>query len=248
MRPALSDYQHLASGKVRELYRIDDDHLLFVASDRISAFDYILDNRDPRQGPHPDRDERVLLRLHRGAQPSRRSARRPAHPRRGARPRAGGAQARDDSRRVRRARLPHRLRADRLPEDRRGLRHRAAAGSDRGQQVRRRRCSPRPPRPSSASTTRTSRSPTSIDLVGAVRANQLRDLTLQTYMQAADHALTQGNHHRRHQVRVRRRRAAATWCWPTRSSPPTRRGTGPPTPTARVSCSPASTSSSSATG
>ena len=40
MRPALSDYPHLASGKVRELYRIDDDHLLFVATDRISAFDH----------------------------------------------------------------------------------------------------------------------------------------------------------------------------------------------------------------
>ena len=63
MRPALTDYRHLASGKVRELYRIDADHLLFVASDRISAFDYVLDTRDPRQGPHPHRDERVLLRL-----------------------------------------------------------------------------------------------------------------------------------------------------------------------------------------
>src|SRR5689334_18611005 len=50
MRPALSDYQHLASGKVRELYRIDDDHLLFVASDRVSAFDYILDNQIPDKG------------------------------------------------------------------------------------------------------------------------------------------------------------------------------------------------------
>ena len=50
MRPALSDYQHLASGKVRELYRIDDDHLLFVATDRISAFDYILDNEIPDKG------------------------------------------------------------------------------------------------------------------------------------------------------------------------------------------------------
>jgi phosphoribosylaminoimidazole-succinocarboxamide synthase len=43
MRPALTDYRHLASGKVRELYSIDADHLLFVASDRISAFDYVLD-------------------------------------------------------------------------------------------------------------------------------------------------------------------------------------------------------------
>jgi phosphoribosylaminoimidazole-succinocarboxamide synthase len=50
MRPALSDYQHLASGKVRELYRIDDAHLLFVATDRISAFDYILDSKIPDKG------------------------------------------------------------------------------------------------------------------------------------------------------------------------------------------------------
>ena len=50
VRPALSDYQHLASGKVRELYRIDDEHLLFVATDRISAFDHILDTRIPDKG------------------------------------------------------------------------------------------------------------------------------------------------------------------------------------------------------
>ncbi|HZA10346.1 phosphoribosylaminoimidazolesuccinocarboxamide synthase [Mycobacterium sp.] len=50
MRPALSDYQHLASGKVRELYRIDDKHLLFVATDRISAYDYILDSEIPDKG------------------------------------------------------------------------------------------------------------------------------------------------------------------------------------------------------
>jgi phosphoribosylaminoimidazole-succinocarboxamide synthase len=50
VRPSLSDYRHLTSGKVRELYRIDDDHLLFVASDRISAFDYILDTEIPDKG------------------------------------------------------------------------------------------------------------------------------------------------------------------------------------------------------
>jgi len=50
LRPALSDYQHVASGKVRELYRIDDDHLLFVATDRISAFDYVLDSLIPDKG------------------------------------------------------------------------------------------------------------------------------------------------------------------------------------------------------
>ena len=50
MRPALSDYQHLASGKVRELYRVDDEHLLMVATDRISAYDYILDSEIPDKG------------------------------------------------------------------------------------------------------------------------------------------------------------------------------------------------------
>lgn len=50
MRPALTDYRHLASGKVRELYSIDDEHLLFVATDRISAFDYILDTLIPDKG------------------------------------------------------------------------------------------------------------------------------------------------------------------------------------------------------
>jgi phosphoribosylaminoimidazole-succinocarboxamide synthase len=50
MRPALSDYRHLASGKVRELYRIDDETLLFVATDRISAYDHILDADIPDKG------------------------------------------------------------------------------------------------------------------------------------------------------------------------------------------------------
>lgn len=50
MRPALSDYRHLASGKVRELYRIDDEHLLFVATDRISAYDHILSSQIPDKG------------------------------------------------------------------------------------------------------------------------------------------------------------------------------------------------------
>lgn len=50
MRPALSDYEHLASGKVRELYRVDGETLLFVASDRISAYDHILDSQIPDKG------------------------------------------------------------------------------------------------------------------------------------------------------------------------------------------------------
>jgi phosphoribosylaminoimidazole-succinocarboxamide synthase len=41
---------HLASGKVRELYALDDDHLLLVASDRISTFDVILPTEIPDKG------------------------------------------------------------------------------------------------------------------------------------------------------------------------------------------------------
>jgi phosphoribosylaminoimidazole-succinocarboxamide synthase len=41
---------HVGSGKVREIYRIDVDRLLFVASDRISAYDVILDDPIPDKG------------------------------------------------------------------------------------------------------------------------------------------------------------------------------------------------------
>jgi phosphoribosylaminoimidazole-succinocarboxamide synthase len=34
----------VASGKVRDLYEIDVDTLLFVASDRISAYDVVMEN------------------------------------------------------------------------------------------------------------------------------------------------------------------------------------------------------------
>jgi phosphoribosylaminoimidazole-succinocarboxamide synthase len=41
---------HIASGKVREIYEIDPDHLLFVATDRISAYDVILNQEIPDKG------------------------------------------------------------------------------------------------------------------------------------------------------------------------------------------------------
>ena len=41
---------HLASGKVRELYALDDDRLLLVASDRISTFDVVLPTEIPDKG------------------------------------------------------------------------------------------------------------------------------------------------------------------------------------------------------
>ena len=41
---------HLHSGKVRDLYRLDNGNLLMVASDRISAFDFILSPGIPDKG------------------------------------------------------------------------------------------------------------------------------------------------------------------------------------------------------
>ena len=48
--PALTDYAQIAAGKVRELYRVDDELLLLVASDRISAFDWVLPTEIPDKG------------------------------------------------------------------------------------------------------------------------------------------------------------------------------------------------------
>ena len=39
-----------ASGKVRDVYRLDNERLLFVATDRISAFDYVLATGIPNKG------------------------------------------------------------------------------------------------------------------------------------------------------------------------------------------------------
>ena len=41
---------HVGSGKVRELYALDDDRLLLVASDRISTFDVVLPTEVPDKG------------------------------------------------------------------------------------------------------------------------------------------------------------------------------------------------------
>ena len=46
----MSEATHLASGKVREIYALDDDRLLLVASDRISTFDVVLPTPIPDKG------------------------------------------------------------------------------------------------------------------------------------------------------------------------------------------------------
>jgi len=50
LRTNFPDLNLKASGKVRDVYDIDETHLLFVASDRISAFDYVLATGIPHKG------------------------------------------------------------------------------------------------------------------------------------------------------------------------------------------------------
>ncbi|KQT92175.1 phosphoribosylaminoimidazole-succinocarboxamide synthase [Marmoricola sp. Leaf446] len=48
--PEIEGATHLHSGKVRDLYRLDDGGLLMVASDRISAYDHVLATTIPDKG------------------------------------------------------------------------------------------------------------------------------------------------------------------------------------------------------
>ncbi|KAI9050938.1 hypothetical protein LZ554_005049 [Drepanopeziza brunnea f. sp. 'monogermtubi'] len=50
-RTALRGLPKIAEGKVRDLYEVDSKTLLFVASDRISAYDVIMENGIPSKGP-----------------------------------------------------------------------------------------------------------------------------------------------------------------------------------------------------
>jgi phosphoribosylaminoimidazole-succinocarboxamide synthase len=43
-------FKHLHSGKVRDLYQTPESNLLMIASDRISAFDYVLSSKIPDKG------------------------------------------------------------------------------------------------------------------------------------------------------------------------------------------------------
>ena len=48
--PVIEGAAHVHSGKVRDLYRLADGRLLMVASDRISAYDHVLDSTIPDKG------------------------------------------------------------------------------------------------------------------------------------------------------------------------------------------------------
>ncbi|SBS72357.1 Phosphoribosylaminoimidazole-succinocarboxamide synthase [uncultured Mycobacterium sp.] len=191
MRPALSDYRHLASGKVREIYRIDDEHLLFVASDRISAYDYILDSLIPDKGriltamsvfffdyidaPNhlagPPDDPRIPDEVLGRALVVRQLEMVPIEcVARGYLTGSGLLDYQRDGRVCGIALPPGLVEASKFDEPLFTPATKAELGEH----------------DENISFNRT------IELVGAVRANQLRERTLQIYIQAADHALTKG--------------------------------------------------------
>lgn len=58
----------IARGKVRDLYEIDDKTLLFVASDRISAYDVIMENVGPPQPNSNYSTSMLILNCYRESQ------------------------------------------------------------------------------------------------------------------------------------------------------------------------------------
>ena len=46
----VSNLERIRQGKVRDIYQVDDDHMLIVTSDRISAFDVVLPDPIPGKG------------------------------------------------------------------------------------------------------------------------------------------------------------------------------------------------------
>lgn len=191
MRPALSDYQHVASGKVREIYRVDDEHLLLVASDRISAYDYVLDSTIPDKGrvltamsalffglvdaPNhlagPPDDPRIPDEVLGRALVVRRLEMLPVEcVARGYLTGSGLLDYQATGKVCGIALPPGLVEASRFATPLFTPATKAALG-DHDENISFDRV---------------------VEMVGALRANQLRDRTLQTYVQAADHALTRG--------------------------------------------------------
>ena len=153
--PAIEGATHLHSGKVRDLYRLASGDLLMVASDRISAFDFVLDTTIPDKGAVLTRMSLWWFEQLADLVPNHVVSTDVPDAVRGRA--VVCAQPRHVPGRVRGPRLPHRLRPARLPRDRRGLRHRAARRARGRLPASRADLHARPPRRRSASTTRTSR-------------------------------------------------------------------------------------------
>ena len=248
--PVTDGLTHVHSGKVRDLYRAADGRLVMVASDRISAFDYVLDRPIPDKG-------RILTamsvwwfaQLARPGRAPRARRRRPAGARR------SGAAARSSAGRcemlpveaVARGYLTGSGLLD-YQRHRRGVRRAAAAGLRDGDRL---------PEPIFTPATKAAlgEHDENVSLRGGGRHR--RGGRRRAAARADAGRL-------RPRGRAGRRRAASCWptpssssagtpptarsCSATRCSPPTPRGSGRPTTGSRAGRNAASTSSTCATG
>ena len=221
----LSGLTLIGRGKVRDLYEVDDAHLLMVASDRLSAFDVVLPQPIPGKGEVLTRVSRFWFRRTAGVVPNHLAD----IPLEQVVPDADErADLGDRAVVVRRLRplpveaivrgyligsgwkdyqaqgavcgigLPAGLRqADRLPEPIFTPSTKAEIG-DHDENVSLEQVS---------------------SLIGRDLAEQVRAVSLAIYAESAEYARGRGHHHRRHQVRVRPRRG--------RAPAPDRRGAHP---------------------
>ena len=198
---------HLYSGKVRDIYDAGDDRLLLVTSDRISAFDVVMNEPITDKG-------RVLTAMSAfwfdelaDVAPSHLIstdlADLPAGAQRSRAGRAGHVvpPGRDAADRVHRARLHHRLGLEGVPHRRHHARHDAARGPARVLAAARAGVHARRPRRPRA-TTRTSPSTRPSTWSAPSWPTRARDVSLELYRRGAARALRARHHHRRHQVRA----------------------------------------------
>ena len=218
-----------------------------VASDRISAYDVVLPTPIPDKGAVLTRMSVFWFETTGDICPNHMISADVPGRGRGSWP--AGQEARHVPGRVRRPRLHHRLGLEGVRKDRRGLRHQAARGPSGVRRSFPSRSSPRRPRPRSATTTRTSRSSARWRSIGDRGADGEPPRHLDRPLRARRGARCRArDHHRRHQVRVRRLARAPRSSSATRSSRPTPRASGRPTTTRPAAASPPSTSSTCATG
>ena len=226
--------RHLHSGKVRDLYELPDGTLLMVASDRISAYDFVPRHPDPRQGRDPHPDVAVVVRPagRPGAQP--RALHRRARTR--SRGRAVVCERLDDvPGRVRRPRLPDRLRAARLPRDRRrSAASPLPAGLEDGPGCRSRSSPPPTKAALGEHDENVSFDAGRGDRRAPSAAAELRDLTLASTPRAEEIARERGIILADTKLEFGRAPRRHARCSATRCSPPTPRASGPPTSGSRA--------------
>jgi phosphoribosylaminoimidazole-succinocarboxamide synthase len=149
----IREFPLLSRGKVRDIYEIDPQTLLIVTTDRMSAFDVIMNEPIPYKGvvlnqitlfwmdafkdwPQPPPGH-GRARLSRRPGPARRRTGRPVR---------AGPQGQAPAHRVHRPRLPDRVGLQGLQGHGQGVRAQAAPGTWSIPTSWRRRCSPRRPR------------------------------------------------------------------------------------------------------